>query len=106
MKYILKMLLFVVISISAFTNANAQMRADGKWYFPDSIKNLCLNYEQNIVAMFRGMIERNRDYLDPTSKNDKSNYVMLNESTTKAIQEYEMSWDRLGCVYIIYGVKK
>ena len=100
-----KFFIFIAL-LTAFVNSFSQVRADGKWYFPDSVKNLCLNYEQNLVALYKGMIERNRDFVDPNSKNDKSNYTLLNESTTKAIQEYEISWDRLGCASIIYGARK
>jgi hypothetical protein len=105
MKNILRLSMCIAMLFLANTNAYAQM-IGGKWYFPDSVKTLCLNYEQNLVALYKGMIERNRDFIDPNSKNDKSNYAILNESTTKAIQEYEISWDRLGCAHIIYGAKK
>ena len=102
----MKKYFFLIAMTAVISNSSAQVRADGKWYFPDSVKNLCVNYEQNMVALYKGMIERNRDFVDPNSKSDKSNYTLLNESTTKALQEYEMSWDRLGCASIIYGAKK
>jgi hypothetical protein len=99
-------LLFVVglLAISV-PHTSAQMRPDGKWHFPENIKNLCLNHEQNLVALFKGMIERNRDFLDPNSKNEKSNYSQLNEATQRAIVEHEISWQRLGCAMILYGAR-
>jgi len=102
--YKLTIFLFQVALTTTVTNA--QMKDDGKWEFPDSIPNLCLNYEQNLVATYKSMIERNREWLDPNSKSDKSNFLTLNQSSKKALEEYELSWNRLGCASIIYGSKK
>lgn len=87
-------------------SVGAQVKADGKWHFPDSVKNLCLNYEQNLVANYKSLVERNREWLDENFKADKSNYFQITESIKKSIAEYELSWDRLGCVSIVYGVRR
>jgi hypothetical protein len=87
-------------------NAKSQMKADGKWHFPDSVRNMCINKEQNIIATFRTLIERNREWMDESLKIDKSNYLQLTEALKRGIVEDEQSWERLGCVYIIYGARK
>jgi len=57
----MKRFIISIALLTVFVNSSAQVRADGKWYFPDSVKNLCLNYEQSLVALYKAMIERNRD---------------------------------------------
>lgn len=106
MKTECRVMLFICISVFFTVNANAQMKADGKWHYPDSVRSYCLNTEQNLVAMYKSMIELNRDWADTNSKSDKSNYAPMLEATKKAIADYEISWDRLGCAGIIYGARK
>jgi hypothetical protein len=90
----------------ASLSASAQVRADGKWHFPDSVRSLCLNTEQNLVATYRALVEKNREWADDSLKVDKSNYAQLTEHFKKTIVEYESSWDRMGCAGIIYGARK
>jgi hypothetical protein len=91
---------------TAGASAQAQMKSDGKWHYPDNVKNLCVNYEQSIVSMYRTLIERNTEFSNENLKTDKSQYPALIEAIKKSISEYELSWERLGCTYIIYGAKK
>ena len=104
----MKKIFVITILLTALlhNSAYAQMKADGKWYFPDSVKSMCVNYEQHLVALFRKMIEQNREWVDPNSKADKSYYAQLDEAVKKGITETELSWERLGCISILYGGKK
>lgn len=89
-----------------FNSAFGQFKADGKWYFPDSIKAMCIDTEQGLVAQFRSLIERNREFVDSNSQIDKSNHFQITETIKKGIQERESTWDKLGCVYILYSSDK
>ena len=100
-----KIFLYSLIALASF-NANAQMRSDGKWHFPDNVRNLCINTEQSLVGVYKTLIERNREWTDENLKIDKSGYLQLTEMLKKTIIEYEYSWDRLGCAGILYGTKK
>ena len=95
-------IVFLMLSL----NAKSQMKADGKWHFPDSVRSLCLNTEQNLVATYRMLVEKNREWADDALKVNKSNYPQLTEHFKKSIVEYESSWERMGCAGIIYGPKK
>jgi hypothetical protein len=103
---IMKNLILFLFVAFLVCGANAQMRSDGKWYFPTNVKDMCVNTEQNLIASYKSLIERNREWLDENLKTDKSGYPQLTESLKKAIVEYETSWDRLGCAGILYGTKK
>lgn len=61
-----------------------------------------INTEQSLVAQFRSLIERNREWADPNSQIDKSNHFQIAEVIKKSIQEKESTWDKLGYVYILY----
>jgi hypothetical protein len=86
-----------------FSSAFGQVKSDGKWYFPDSVRAMCVNTEQGLVAQFKSLIERNREWADPNSQSDKSNYFQITEAIKKGILESETTWDKLGCVHILYG---
>lgn len=96
----------IIFFLTAAANSFAQMKADGKWHFPDSVRNMCINKEQSIVATYKTLIERNREWMDESLKIDKSNYQQLTEALKKAIVDDEQSWERLGCASIIYGARK
>ena len=102
-----RMLIGFTIALGlAANNAFSQIRQDGKWYFPDSVRSLCLNTEQGMVATFRALIENNRKWTDENDKSDKRQLMQLAEAHKKAIVDYEESWSRLGCTLIIYGNEK
>lgn len=88
------------------STAFAQTKADGKWYFPDSVRAMCIDTEQGLVAQFKALIEKNRDWLDPTSTSDKSDFRQITDAMKQAIKEREITWERLGCVHILYGLDK
>ena len=98
--------LVIFLTTLLYNSAYAQVKADGKWYFPDSVKSMCVNYEQHLVSLFKKMIEQNREWVDPNSKTDKSYYSQLDEAVKKGISETELSWERLGCSSILYSGKK
>jgi hypothetical protein len=92
--------------LSSQQNANAEMRADGKWYFPDSIKSYCVDLEQQIVNRNKKIIEMKREWIDENNKSDKSTSITLVEALEKFTERDEISWGRLGCAGIIYGAKQ
>lgn len=98
--------LCVSLIILSVTHANAEMRADGKWYFPDSIKSYCINLEQDIVNRNKKIIEFKREWADENNKSDKSNYMSYLDALEKFTEKDEISWGRLGCAGIVYGAKK
>ena len=98
--------LCVSLTILSSTNANAEMRADGKWYFPDSIKSYCINLEQDIVNRNKKIIEFKREWMDENNKSNKSNYKSYLDALEKFTEKDEISWGRLGCARIVYGAKK
>jgi hypothetical protein len=90
----------------ATNNAFSQVRQDGKWYFPDSVRSLCLNTEQGMVATFKALIENNRKWADDGDKSDKRRLMELTEAHKRTLVDYEESWSRLGCASIIYRGEK
>lgn len=98
-----KLIPIFLFSFLIFNSAFGQVKSDGKWYFPDSVKAMCIDTEQSLVAQFRSLIERNREWADPNSQIDKSNHFQITEAIKKGIQEKESTWDKLGCVYILYA---
>jgi len=98
-----KIIPIFILSFFIFNSAFGQVKADGKWYFPDSVKAMCINTEQGLVAQYKSLIERNREWVDPNSKIDKSNHFQITEAIKKGIQEGESTWEKLGCVYILYA---
>jgi hypothetical protein len=101
----MRILLVLILSMCPVFISYAQMRADGKWHFPDSVESLCINIEQSMVASFRSLIERNREWVDGGLKS-ADEHLKIAAALNKAIANYEVSWDRLGCVYIVYGAKR
>lgn len=100
-------LICFIISLSLVANnALSQLRQDGKWYFPDSVKSLCLNTEQGMVATFRALIENNRKWADQNDTSDKRQLMEMAEAHKRTIVGYEESWSRLSCTLIIYGSEK
>lgn len=97
--------LTIVIGLAA-NKAISQVRQDGKWYFPDSVRSLCLNTEQGMVATFKALIENNRKWADETDKSDKRQLMELTEAHKRTLVGYEESWSRLGCTSILYGGEK
>ena len=97
---------FAIIFGLLANNANAQVKSDGKWYFPDSVKALCMDNEQGMVATYKSLIENNRKWADENDKSDKRQLMEITEVQKKAIVSYEESWDRLGCASILYGSEK
>ena len=99
-------LLFSLCLVTVVAKAHAQLKSDGKWHYPDNVKNLCINYEQSLVSVYKTLIERNTEFANENLKTDKSQYPALLESIKKSIADYEQSWERLGCTFILYGAKK
>lgn len=93
----------LVLFLLNFNFAYGQVKADGKWHFPDSVKAMCIDTEQGLVAQFRTLIEKNREWADPNNQSDKSNYYQITEAIKKGLQERENTWDKLGCVHILYS---
>ena len=97
---------FAIILGLVANNANSQVKPDGKWYFPDSVKSLCIDNEQGMVATYKALIENNRKWADENDKSDKRQLMEITEVQKKAIVSYEESWSRLGCTSILYGSEK
>ena len=95
-----KLIFLLLVSFLSF-NSLGQMKTDGKWYFPDSVKSLCVNTEQGLVSSFKGLIEWNRTPLETRT----SQHYEISESQKNYLRELENTWDKLGCVYILYGKK-
>ena len=101
-----KLILILFFSFAGINSAFSQMKADGKWYFPDTVRAMCINTEQGLVAQFKALVEKNREWVDPSNQIDKSNYFQLTEAIKKGIQEGENTWNKLGCVHILYSADK
>jgi len=101
MRKAILMLLLAVVSNSAM----AEMKADGKWYFPDSVSSICIETEQGMVATYRALIENNRKLLDKNETGDKKQILQLSEEYKKLLVENEEKWSRLGCSSILYKNK-
>jgi hypothetical protein len=98
---------FIALLLFApFAIANAQVKSDGKWYFPDSVRALCVDAEQGMVATYRGLIETNRKMADPKETNDKSQLMAISNAHKVALVEAEEKWSRLGCAAILYGTDR
>lgn len=97
---------FTIILGLVANNAFSQVRQDGKWYFPDSVRSLCLDTEQGMVATFKALIENNRKWADENDKSDKRQLMELADVHKRTIVGYEESWSRLGCALILYGSEK
>ena len=95
------MLLFLFASNSAM----AEVKSDEKWYFPDSVKALCSDTEQSIVATYRAIIENNRKLTDINDKGDKRQQSQLSEEYKNLMIETEGTWARLDCASILYSDK-
>jgi hypothetical protein len=98
-----KVIAFSLILFLVVNSSFAQVRTDGKWYFPDSVRAMCIDTEQGLVSQFKSLIERNREFIDSNVKIDTSSHFQVVEAIKKGIQEKESTWERLGCVYILYA---
>jgi hypothetical protein len=99
-KIVSALLIFVTIS------SVAQVRADGKWRHPENMKNICVDIEQNIVAMSKQIIDRNSAMYKGEVKSDQANYMEMTEASEKYLAKIEARWERLGCVNVLYAPKK
>ena len=98
-----RLIAFSLLFFLVLNSAIAQVRTDGKWYFPDSVKAMCIDTEQGLVAQFKSLIERNREFSEPNFKIDPSSHFQVIEEIKKGMQEKETTWEKLGCVYILYA---
>jgi len=55
-----KVIAFTVVLFLVVNSSFAQVRTGGKWYFPDSVRAMCIDTEQGLVAQLKSLIEKNR----------------------------------------------
>lgn len=89
----------------ACTPCFAQVDAKGQWQFPVNVRTYCQNIEQNLVAIYKSMIETNRKWLDQDYQGDKRQLMQVSDANKQTIKEYEDSWHKMGCVDILYPKK-
>ena len=97
-----KYTLGALVLFSFSSNAVAEVKADGKWHFPTSVKSMCLDTEQAIVAMYKGMVETNQEMINKKEEDNRER-SQLSGHYKKSIVSYEESWQRMGCASILYG---
>ena len=103
-RLIMQITTLLILALATFAeNCFAEVRQDGIWYFPTSVKTICMDTEQSMVAVYKNLIETNRKMTDTTDKNtDKTNLLQIAESSKKYLIENEEKWMRLGCSSILY----
>jgi hypothetical protein len=100
---------FIVTIGVAPVAAVSQVKSNGDWVFPEDIKSLCIDVEQQMVATNRALIERNRERFGitkPDPKLGKLDYEQVTSALKSSLEEQEHRWQRLGCVGIIYRDRK
>jgi hypothetical protein len=95
--------LFILILIS--TQAHAQISFNGEWKPPIDAKSYCVNLEQLIVSTYKNMLENNRLLSQPNWTGDRRTVMEMGDGLKKALIEKEESWNRMGCVSILYAKK-
>jgi len=85
--------------------AHAQVNQKGEWQFPTSAKTYCVDLEQNIVSVYKAMVENNRKAANPDWTGDRQNAYKMGEAQKAAVKDYEDSWHKMDCAAILYGKK-
>lgn len=92
-------LLFVV------TNAYSEMRQDGNYIAPTSVKGICQELEKSIVAYNKSWVESNKAWADAFNAKKKNdlNYLKNNSDLLKSsLDDVVGHWNKLECTSIIY----
>jgi hypothetical protein len=103
----MKKILLIIFSLSL--NCFAETKLDGSYPAPASIRGLCGELEQSIVAYNKGWIESNRLWADAMN-NRKSEQVKLHSNNSdavkKSLDDSVDRWNKLDCTSIIYSKTK
>lgn len=95
-----------VALLSCAIPIGAQVKADGSWVHPDSVRALCIDTEQGIVAIHKAMIETNRKMVGSKDQPAQPDLRAYSDAVKESLVEREQAWNRLGCVHILYGADK
>ncbi len=95
--------LFFLLTLTA--QSHAQTTAKSEWKFPTDAKFYCRNTEDQIVDLYRNMVQSNRAGSDPEWSGDKRAAFEAGEAYKKALKEQEETWQRMDCALILYGKK-
>lgn len=83
--------------------ATAQVGSDGQWKQPRSIPEYCRDREQNIIAMYKTLIETNRTMTaSETEQRRRADLLAYSNAAKDALKEYADEWAKLGCASILY----
>lgn len=97
-----KYFIWACVALSFSSASFAETKADGKWHYPTSIKSMCIDTEQAIVAMYKAMVEVNSEMVANKGEDNKER-MRISDHYKQSIVEYEGSWQRMGCASILYG---
>jgi hypothetical protein len=101
MKNYLALLITLFLSLNAF----AEMRQDGSYIAPTSVKGICQELEKSIVAYNKSWVENNKIWADAFNarrKNDLSSLKSTSDSLKSELDDVVGRWNKLECTTIIY----
>jgi hypothetical protein len=95
--------LFFLLTFTA--QSYAQTIARSEWKFPTDAKSYCRNTEDQIMDLYRSMVQNHRAGADPQWSGDKRDAFEAGDAYKKALKEQEETWQRMDCAQILYGKK-
>ena len=101
MKNYLTLLITLFLSFNAF----AEMRQDGSYIAPTSVKGICQELEKSIAAYNKGWVESNQIWADAINSRKKSDLSSLKSSSDflkSELDDVVNRWNKLECTLIIY----
>jgi hypothetical protein len=101
MKKILPFLLLFLIA----TNAYSEMRQDGSYIAPTSVKGVCQELEKSIVAYNKSWVESNKAWADAFNAkktNDLASMKNNSDLLKSNLDDVIGRWNKLECASILY----
>jgi hypothetical protein len=92
---------FLILSLNGY----AEMRQDGSYIAPTSVKGICQELEKSITAYNKGWVESNKawaDALNAKKTNDLSSLKNNSDLLKSSLDDVVGRWNKLECTSIIY----
>ena len=92
---------FLILSLNAY----AEMRQDGSYIAPTSVKGICQELEKSITTYNKGWVESNQiwaDAFNARKKNDLPSLKSTSDLLKSNLDDVIGRWNKLECTTIIY----